>query len=238
MNLIKKIKYIYLISVALFMSSNYLWGSSVKIKYTMNQVMQEKILKSPLKALLHRNDGKKIIAYLYADDEKTKETECNARMDGSSYTTTSKKGHFKIYLYDIELGIFLPIITPIFKYLDETTFNVEGAKLMVLPSHNKGLSDVLLVSQFATFEGDVFQAYGFSQDNLSFKQYMFRNMKTKKEEDEFYGSIGEDTRKKKLIAYATLQAEMGGGVQILTMDISVSKTLGKVELTDAESEKK
>ena len=226
-----------LISAVLFLNNGDLLSSPVNDKDTISKKMQEKIFQSSFKALLHRGDGKKIMAYLYANNEKSELTECNSR-DGSSYTTIAKIGHFQIYLYDVDQAIFLPIITPIFKYLNETSFNVEGAKIIVLPSMQEGKSDVLLISQFATFEGDAYEAYGFSQDNLSFKQYIFNNKQKKKKEDEFYGSIAKDKDKNKLIAYATRQMQIIGGFEILTMDIFVSKTQGEIELTDTESYKK
>ena len=97
--MIKKIKFMYLAGAILFLSNGDALASSVNDKNTMSHQMQKKILQSPFKALLHRSDGKKVMAYLYAKDEKSELTECDSRIDGSSYTTTAKEGHFQIYLY-------------------------------------------------------------------------------------------------------------------------------------------
>ena len=55
------------------------------------------------------------------------------------------------------------------------------------------------------------------------------------EDDEFYGAMGKDPHKNKLIAYASLQTQIIGGFQILKMDISVSKAAaGEVDIKEME----
>ena len=223
----------FLISVVLLLNNHHLLGSSVNTKDTMSQKMQEKVLQSPFKALLHRSDGKKIMAYLYAKDEKSELTECDSRIDGSSYTTIARDGHFQIYLYDVEQGKFLPFITPIFKDWDETSFNVEGSKIVVLPGMQEGKSDVLLISQFGTGEGDFYEAYGFSPDNLSFKNYIFNNnMKSK--QTQFYGTIVRHDKENKMFAYTVHQKYEIGGFEIVNVNIALSKTPGEIDLPYVE----
>lgn len=217
-----------LIGGLLFFNYSNVLGSPSSDKDIMSQKMEENILHSPFKALLHRSDGSKIMAYLYAKDGKSKLAKHYSRIDGESYTTMESIGHFQIYLYDVDRNRFFPGKTPIFKDFNEITLNSEGAKILVLSGDQEGKSDVLLISQFGTAEGDIYEAYGFSQDNLSFKNYIFNN--GKKKDNQFYGSILNDDKKKKLVAYTTHQKYEIGGFVILKVNISLSKIPGEIDV--------
>jgi hypothetical protein len=228
MNTAKKINYMFLMGIFFFLNNGNALGSSIVDKGAMSQKMQENILRSPFKALLHRSDGKKIMAYLYAEDEQRELEEDISRIDGKSYTTMASIGHFHIYLYDVDQGAFLPGKTSIFK-AHEIAFNSEGAEILVLSGKQGGKSDVLLISQFATGEGDVYEAYGFSPDNSSFKHYIFNN-DMKEKESQFYGTIVNDEKKNKMIAYTVHQKYEIGGFEIVDVDISLSKNPGEIDM--------
>ena len=212
----------WFISILLLLDNSYTLAGSFSS-------LQEGILHSPFKALLHRSDGKEIMAYLYAEDEKSELREYSERHTGEPYNATVKIGHFKIYLYDVKQKVFLPGSTPVFKDADEFLFNGEGATIMVFPGGPWDKSDVLLISQFGTGEGDIYEAYGFSSDNLSLKNYVF-NLNMKEKTSQFYGTIGIDGREKKVHAYTVHQKYVIGGFEIVDVDMSLSKTPGEIDL--------
>ena len=64
--------------------------------------------------------------------------------------------------------------------------NVEGSNFLILPSSNNHQSDVILLSQFATCNGDEYEAYGYYKEQPHLKKYFFVG---KKKNITFYGRI-------------------------------------------------
>lgn len=142
-------------------------------KIVISEELKEKILRSTLKANLQTTEGKKFVAYLYAVDERIEVIKNSSCITGKEYTTESKLGHYYIYLYDVESKSFLPYRTRVLEDFDELRFNAEGAKINVLSASEEKKSDVLLISQFGHCTGDIYEAYGFSENNLYLKNYYF-----------------------------------------------------------------
>lgn len=177
-------------------------------------------MNSPFKVSLHRGDGKKIIAYLYAEDEQSDPHEYNSCLDGEEYKTIAKTGHYYIYLYDISSDAFFPNRTAVFYDSDGITMNTEGANFFVWSNTNKNKPDVIFISQFVACNGDQYEAYGFIKNRL--KKYTFSG---KRKDDAFYGRI-EQLKKYNgnLLAYSIYNEK------IHQIKLSLSTVPGEIKL--------
>lgn len=211
--------FIYIfISVSASFAENTLNFESIVI----NASMKERIMRSSLKEVIQRHDGKKFVAYLYAEDESRKKREYYARFTGELTTTISKTGHYYIYLYDTRADSFLPYRTLIYSDDGETTFNVDGAELIVLAGSKEKKSDVLFISQFGGSYTNVYEAYGFSENGLYLKNYLFVG---KEKHTQFTGLIGSGKKNYKLGAQIV---HNGLPSYMLELSIYLSKTDGEI----------
>ena len=168
---------------------------------------------------------KKITAYLYADNEKTKPKEYSSCIDGEPKNVIFKTGDYYLYYYDNNTGLFLKNRMKIFDDFTKSSFGWEGADLIVLSGKKQKESDVLLISQFGDCGGNFFEAYGISKDNLSPEQYYF--MATKKWEY-FYGRVaGSLTPQDVLDAYGLYDDDK----EQHRISVSLSNQHGIVQLT-------
>lgn len=85
------------------------------VKFIVDEQMKERIMKSPYKASLHGKDGKEMVAYLFADDEKTKPTESYLCSTGEKVKSNVPTGHYYIYLFDVKSQSFYPTRVKVFK---------------------------------------------------------------------------------------------------------------------------
>ncbi|WP_018577775.1 hypothetical protein [Legionella shakespearei] len=221
MIVIRKVKSIIFICITIMFFNCYAEETGIE-QITITPKMQDSILLSPFKANLQTNNGHRFIAYLYAPDEKSEETDSFSRITKQEYHTISKVGHFFIYLYDVETKSFSNYRTKVFKSFSKTRFNDEGADIMVLSGAKINKSDVLLISQFGTGSGDFYEAYGFAENNSYLKNYRF----SEKEEnklvyyDGFYGSITFEEEKLGRLAYTPSMSEAGEYQQEKYLSIS------------------
>ncbi|KTD59556.1 hypothetical protein [Legionella shakespearei] len=228
MIVIRKVKSIIFICITIMFFNCYAGETGIE-QITITPKMQDSILLSPFKANLQTNNGHRFIAYLYAPDEKSEETDSFSRVTKQEYHTISKVGHFFIYLYDVETKSFSNYRTKVFKSFSKTRFNDEGAKIMILSGSKVRRADVLLISQFGTGSGDVYEAYGFSKNNTYLKNYNFSE-KYKEEQiyyEQFYGSVISKEEKLGRLAYNPSMSEAGEYQQEKYLSISEDLVLVK-----------
>lgn len=199
-------------------------------QFMISSQLKEDILRSPFKANLKTHDGRQFVAYLYAQDEESDEMEPSSCITGDTYHTTSKIGHFYIYLYNVSNKSFSNYRTKIFHDFSRHRFNDEGANIFVLSGSNVNKSDVLLISQFGACSGDFYEAYGFSENNFYLKNYLFF---TFKQHEQFYGRVSVIDTNDKLYAYSPANKGLG---ELDEMYLSVSKEKNgvKIELIEQE----
>lgn len=230
---IVKNKIFVLVMTFLFIMQNVNANENLGIeKFIISKHLKENIMNSPFKASLRRGDGRKFIAYLYAEDEQNKITKRYSYASRKLKKSISKHGHYYIYLYDVASNLFLAYRTAVFSAFEgikiKMRMNVKGADFFVLPSSNKNKSDALLISQFGDGEGDFYEAYGFSKNQLFLKKYIFVG---KEKNNSFYGRIN------KLI-------QNGGGLlgysiydhKINQFKLSLSNVPGEIQLISFQAE--
>ena len=177
-----------LIYLSCVLHSSSIYSNSVSEDVTISPKFKAEILTSSFQANLETNDRKKFRAYIYAEDEKSEWRERYSCLTGDELAELSKTGHYYIYLYDLGAQNFLNKRTQAFDG-EETTLNIEGADIIVLSNHKKNKSDVLFISEFGDCSGNLFLAYGFSENNTYLKNYIFH---AKQKDQEFYGRIDPD----------------------------------------------
>lgn len=185
MNFIKCRIPIILIAMIVFLSNiNSCYSEKIKI----NDDLKIKILNSSLKANLMTKDGRKITAYLYAEDEKQEIINTKSCTTGEIESKHSVIGHYFIYLYDYENKIFSPERIEALYIRGKIRFNVDGSGLLMLQGSKGKESDVLHISQFVECDGNYYGAYGFSDNNFRLENYWFRYSLNNTQEL-FYGHI-------------------------------------------------
>lgn len=221
MFLIKSKVIVFILSLFFIMKIIHADDTARKEQFVLSKQLKESIMSSPFKVSLRRSDGKKIIAYLHAEDEKN-ESEEYSSCDGEEYKTIAKKGHYYIYLYDISTDKFFPNRMAVFYNYDGIKMNTQGASFFVWLNANKNQSDVILISQFVACNGDQYEAYGFIGNEL--KKYTFSG---EKKYNGFYGRIDRDQLKKhskNLLAYSIYDEK------IHQIQLSMSKISGEIKL--------
>jgi hypothetical protein len=165
-------------------------------KYTISEELKKRILSSPYKAPMRRNDGKQFIAYLYAQKIKSK-LKNHLSCESNDFVKYEEKiGNYYIYLYDPTKDTFFPGRIEIFNDLYKTITNIPGADFFAVhPGKNQ--SDILLVSQESGCDDDDYEAYSFSDKHSFLKKYAFAS---KKRYDSFNGLIKKENEGDKLIA--------------------------------------
>lgn len=212
---VKNKLFVFFSCVFLFLCNGIASSSSVGERISISPFMKAHIMQSPFKMQLQRNDGKKMVAYLYAEDERSEPIDSYSCITGDQLTGINKIGHYYIYLYDVNNGAFLHNRTKIFSKFREIRLNGEGAMLTVLSNHNSGKSDVLLISQFGDCNGDFFEAFGFSENQQYLEKYSFVG---KRKEYSFYGRISNNKTGNK-IAYE-IYDDTNSKMQKLKLDLS------------------
>jgi hypothetical protein len=154
--------------------------------FIIDAKLKEQILGSPFKLPLYRKDGEKVIAYLFAEDEKEKFFEYDSCNDIEKQKTIEKSGNYHLYLYDEDTDSFFPYRTAILKDFRKIKMNIQGSHFIVLPHANKNQSDALLISQFVSCNGDQYEAYGFSENLQYLVPYTFVG---KEPSTAFFGQI-------------------------------------------------
>lgn len=178
-NIIKILIY----SILILIIDNAFAVTNIEEKYSVSSSLKNKILNSSLKFDLNTGTNQKIIAYLFAEDEKKEEREVQIRNSDLKKITISK-GRYYIYLYSVENKDFYPYRMKIFELLPKTSFNVEGSSILKLSDENKKYGDILLISQFGNSTGDIYEAYGFSKNKQYLVMYDFLGAHL---ESSFYG---------------------------------------------------
>ena len=187
----------------------------------INKQLKKQLLNSKYKTDLYRNDGKKFLLYLYAEDEK-KTIEEHISCSGKEYKTIVRRGHYYIYVYDVSSNRFFPNKIAVFKDTDEITMDVEGANFIVWRQTSENKSDILLMSQFVACNGNEYEAYGFVGNQL--KKYIFSG---KKKNPSFYGKIdieGLQKHDNDLIGYSFYNEKLH------QIKLSLSKVQGEIKL--------
>ena len=138
-------------------------------QFTVIAQMKKQILSSPFKASLRQKDGKKITAYLYAQDEKTVPYEYNRCTTGIKLRVKAKTGHYYIYLYDELTDYFYPSRTPVFNGNKPTIMGIEGAYFVAIPSKDIK-KDSLVVSQRDNCQESFYEAYSLWEDQTSLQK--------------------------------------------------------------------
>jgi len=160
-------------------------------KFNISKKMEKLIVGSPFKVFLKGNNGKNFIAYLYAEDEKSKAVERYSYASGKLEKSIIKSGYYYIYLYNLNSRSFFPYRTAVFSNFEgnriRMKMNSKGSAFFVLPA-TKNKADALLISQFGDSEGNFYEAYGFSQNQLYLQKYVFVG---KEKNDSFYGKISK-----------------------------------------------
>lgn len=160
-------------------------------KFNVSKKMEKLIMSSPFKVFLNGENGKKFMAYLYAEDEKNKAVERYSYVSGILEKSIVKSGYYYIYLYNLNSHSFFPYRTAVFSNFEGSRvrmkMNSKGSGFFVLPSA-KNKADVLLISQFGDSDGNFYEAYGFSQNQLYLQKYVFFG---KEKNDSFYGKISK-----------------------------------------------
>lgn len=166
-------------------------------KFKISAKMKRNILTSSLKVSLRRKDGRKFVAYLYAEDEQSKPDKEYLR-DGRIKKIISNFGHYYIYLYDINSDSFFPGRMEVFSDNFKNILNTTSVNFFSLSSVDKNKSDVLFISQPYGFENNHYEAYGFNENQSFLKKYMFITTENSKQ---FYGKIFKDIKTGELFAY-------------------------------------
>ena len=112
MNFIKKILFTFFISVFFIINAE---ANNDHNKHSINPELKRNILKSPFKFSLHQRDGKKIMAFLYAEDKQSNLIEYDSCIDGEERKDIEKTGHYYLYLYDLNSDQFIETRIPVFK---------------------------------------------------------------------------------------------------------------------------
>jgi len=224
MTILKNKVFVFLFCVFLILGNVKAGDSSVIDKINISPTLKKNIMQSPFKIQLQKNDGKKIVAYLYADNEHSEAIENYSCINGEPQNLVSKMGRYYIYLYDVNSGTFLSRRTKVFNGFDELRFNIEGAELIVLSGAKEKKSDVLLISQFGDCNGNFFEAYGFSKNNSNVENYIFV---TKQKKNQFYGKIGKGKIDSEMIAYGLYGREND---KIQKMSVHLSNKNGEIWL--------
>ncbi len=202
-------------------------SSTVVDAISISPQLKKHIMQSAFKVNLQRGDGKKIVAYLYANDERSEMVEDYSCISGVPQKFNSKIGHYHIYLYDVNTGSFSQNRTKIFDGFKETRLNVEGADLIVLSGAKAKKSDVLLVSQFGDCNGNFFEVFGFSENQSFLKNYIFV---ARQKQKQFYGRIGKSKGDSQLVAYGVYDSNTD---KIEKMNLYLSNKNGEIQLRRA-----
>ena len=139
-------------------------------KFTVIAQMKRKILTSPYKASLRQEDGNRITAYLYAEDEKSVPYEYNACKTGIKLRVKAKGGHYYIYLYDELTDYFYPSRIPVFNGDKPTLMGIEGAHFVAIPGAKENKPDSLVVSQRDNCQESFYEAYNLWEDQVSLQK--------------------------------------------------------------------
>lgn len=192
--------------------------------FIVSPEMKKRIMKTTLKVSLRRGDGKKIIAYLYAEDEEIKPW--GQQSDKSGITTKHEllTGHYYIYLYDVDSDLFFPNRTTASEDYSYFAMYKNGFNFFVLPASNKNQSDVILLRSSSSCQGSYYTAYGFDENQLSLKSYVFTG---KDKFDGFSGIIKQGKNQNKLVAYGLYDWEE---TQIQKIYLRVSNIPGEIKL--------
>lgn len=150
-------------------------GNPDNEEYIVDQKMKESIFRSQFNVALRRKDGKKVIAYLYAQDEKEEPDLFPSCKTGKIIETDIKTGHYYIYLYDVSSRSFYPNRTAVLKSRYTVNMYDKESNLFVLSSPFKDQSDVLLIGQRGDCNNNFYEAYGFGDDLSSIQSYPFND---------------------------------------------------------------
>ena len=205
---------------------------AMSFKFRMNSALKKSILSSPYKATMRRQDGKELIAYLYAENGVSKSAEYYAD-DGNEKTTTRTTGNFYIYLYDPVADKFFPKKVAAFYSFEWLSMDLDRSDFIVLPHNKKGQSDVLLIGTFVNSNGDQYEAYGFSEDLFTLKKYRF--VKKKSNSFAFYGRLfSGDNQVYGYTSHQGLWADKAGG-RIHQFSFEVSDKSGDIKVTNLDT---
>lgn len=196
-------------------------SSAVDSKFMLTTEMKKNIMNSPFKAFLRTKDGKKIVAYLYAEDERNKSLNSYHCFDGEKITT----GHYYIYLYDVSTDSFFPERTAVFDGDTDIRMNSKEANFFTWPSSldaNKNQANVLFVGRVATCKYAQYEAYSFSDNQSHLKKYIFVDQK---KYGGFYGEFEQNKNQNKLIANAVY-----GSPEMKKVYLFLSKVPGEIQL--------
>ncbi|MFT4059336.1 MAG: lysozyme inhibitor LprI family protein [Legionella sp.] len=139
-------------------------------KFTVIAQMKKQILRSPFKTPLRQEDGKKIIAYLYAADEKAVSYDYTGCTTGIKLRAKAKTGHYYIYLYDVITDYFYPSRVPVFNGDKPTIMGIEGAYFVTVSGKKANRPDTLVVSQRDTCQESFYEAYTLWEDHTSLQK--------------------------------------------------------------------
>ena len=191
-------------------------------KFPISERMTKHIFSSPYRTSIRRADGLILDAFLYAENEQMEPEEyifCN----GIKQKIFSKTGNYYIYLYDASTDYFLPYRIEVFKGT-KIRMNIGKAGFFTLYMTPKR-SDILLVSQSAC-GGNYYEAYGFSENQLFLKKYIFV---AKEKHEQFYGHINKNNKdEKKIDVYGKYEND-----KMQKMYLSVSDVPGEIQLQPA-----
>lgn len=196
-------------------------GSVVDSKFILTTEMKKNIMSSPFSASLHTKDGKKIVAYLYAENERKKSLKNYPCFDGEKITT----GHYYIYLYDVSTDSFLPDREAVFDGDTDIRMNSKKENFFTWPNANKNQANVLFVGRVATCEYAQYEAYGFSENQSHLKKYIFVDQQ---KYGGFYGEFEQNKNQDKLIANAVY-----GSPKMKKIYLYLSKVSGEIQMQRA-----
>ncbi|MDR3503552.1 MAG: hypothetical protein P4L79_13325 [Legionella sp.] len=119
-------KFIKLFIVGIYFMANDGCANQNIFNITPEQQLQVKA--SPFNFVMKDSSSKKLRVYLYAEDEQSEKRRYFSCSDGvvDERQTVVKKGHYYLYLYDLQAKKFLPTRTRVFSDFHNVTMNVEG----------------------------------------------------------------------------------------------------------------
>lgn len=191
--------------------------------FQVTSELKERILNSPFKVSLRQNNGKKVIAYLYAEDERNKFIKHTSCATGKKSKIVAQVGHYYIYLYDKSTNSFYPSRIAVFDYNDPIYLNIEETDFLVLKSPDKRKSNALLIGKSDNCKESFYEVYGFWKDQPSLQAYTFNH------DQEYVRLSGRIERNK--LHDGNLIMDITDDKKTRKYALSLSEKPGEIELT-------
>lgn len=190
-------------------------------KFVVDSEMKKRIMQSPFKVSFKRQDGKELIAYLYADDEEIELADYSSFASKNKEILETKMGHYYIYLYDVKSDSFFPNRTSTSEG-SNLTMDTNGLNFLVLPDSSNNQANVFLVNEQSSCAGKNYAAYALEGNESYLKRYYFVG---KNKDEWFFGHIERSKKHNKISAYGSYE-----GTKLQKIYLHLSDVPGEIKL--------